>query len=71
MMSNGTRASDANLRSSPPVARAALRLCVRLAQVVKTTSTPWRTAQWPRACARWLLPVPQGPTMSTGAFSCR
>ena len=41
------------------------------AQVANTTSAPWRTAQWPSACARWLLPTPLGPTMSTGAFSCR
>ncbi len=33
-----------------------------------TTSYPRRQASWPRACARWLLPTPEGPTKNT--FSC-
>ena len=47
----------------------ALRGARRRACVANTTSKPWRNAQCPRAWARWLLPVPVGPTIKTGAFS--
>src|SRR3974390_2999014 len=53
------------------MARAAFRDASSCAQVPKATSTPWRTAQCPRAWARWDLPVPQGPTIRIGARSVR
>lgn len=50
------------------MARAALRLASNCEHDANTTSCPWRTAQWPSACARWLLPVPQGTGQRYSAF---
>ncbi len=42
--------------------------CVRIAN---STSRPWRAAQWPSACAKWLLPVPVGLAIRIATFSSR
>ena len=51
------------------MARAAWNCPNSLVCVVNSTSYPALTARCPRACAMWLLPVPQGPAMRTATFS--
>src|SRR6266545_2870216 len=68
MTSRGTQSSRRSSSSRRPCRWASPRRATHSVAVAKATRLPARQARIPSAIARWLLPVPGGPSRTTLSF---